>query len=330
MVDIPDLLMEAKKGFSATKDTPTGDLQLSLHSDANHEPLNRKIELSQYHTGTEFDIWVSPPSVGVLSNMISALSISFSSKGPTNYVLPSLPEQGQFLDSIPSYPGYPDKTQFLYIREAVTNLWTSLNPFYNEMRRVIVQGPPGMGKTLSIWGFSLHYSIKQKETVLFLRIPKKETPSYAFIENETIKAFELSGAEQSLYSLLSSLCNQNKPSLLVLDGVTQDSFNYVLKELQKDYLLGVSVIICMSMQIAKSGEIMDKTKLNPSLLFPCWNYNDLLTVWNRGGEEVLNNEGESFEDRFYYSGSSVRYLFLKKEILLEDLNSHLNLSGVIF
>eukprot|EP00644_Phytophthora_capsici_P007927 jgi/Phyca11/128693/e_gw1.77.31.1 len=168
----------------------------------------------------------------------------------------------------------------------------SFNEF--EDMKSILMGSPGIGKSTLLCVMAFHVVLKYKKNVLVYRQLKEENYLFylGYEDDEvvffTVKRCKVLEAKRIYKVLWKQLAISNV--WLLLDG-----FRY--KEIPEG--LETFRMLATSQQVnLKSQELTDAY----CCLLPCWSKNDLLSI----GSLIYNFTPDEMEERFFYSGGSVR------------------------
>ncbi|KAG2768497.1 hypothetical protein Pcac1_g20369 [Phytophthora cactorum] len=176
-------------------------------------------------------------------------------------------------------------------------------------KKSIVMGSPGIGKSTLLCLMAFYLIFKHKKNVLVYRRLTK------LMEENCLLYLGYEGDKVVYFSVLSCEVSEAKRIYRALRGqhgasnvwLLLDGFHYrqIPEGIQTFNLLATSQQVDF-----KEHEITDAYLC----LFPCWRKQDLIKL----GEQVYHFDEEEMDDRFYYSGGSVRLFTLATIALIQE------------
>eukprot|EP01041_Mallomonas_annulata_P009507 gene9507-19756_t len=211
-----------------------------------------------------------------------------------------------------------------HIRAECHRLWSFLDDNVDEVK--FVQGPPGVGKSIEVYMYAMHNSIKLNRTLLYIH---SDIKNYHIIYRHEIQAGTISykrirkdvNTDNSMYKHLANwlrpILNSETIDLLVVDGLFPNAFftsmcnSKIWKQCQ-------SLIICSSFQAVK---IKQDDELSFNTFEMCsWTYGE----YKKAIKSKALIKGDDFKERYYYAGGSIRLMKWNIGKVKRTLDRHLS------
>ena len=223
----------------------------------------------------------------------------------------------------------------VFCRPASVELWNALDSMGSGLT---IFGPPGVGKSLTVWlWLSYHRSIQSK-SVLWVHVSKVATPLGLLLNSSGIQKF-------CPDATFVSTCTAD---IVVLDGVIDDDYEMLQFERalwQFDINRKRKAILVASMALKKRNlETFERLNVKRFDMYP-WSLEEFKSACRDSQffDSVKSNlgakEGASFDDlqrdtliaeKYYFAGDSARWMFAKTiETVMSEINSYISCVGNI-
>ena len=204
---------------------------------------------------------------------------------------------------VPMYPGGEGDSVRVVPRRAVLNVWRRLGDLMagdEHFKTLFLQGPPGMGKTLSVWTWCVRYAA-QGHKVVFVRTLSAGPWQWAVLEGDALDAGSLEREDVTgTRAVLNGIYKEcTDVQLFVVDGVTSDTYKEVLQWIPES--CKCKAVVVSSSQVIVAGDQAYTGGLVKAA-FPVWTVDDFSLL---PGVDV---DSAAFQEQHFYAGVSVRYM----------------------
>lgn len=218
---------------------------------------------------------------------------------------------------VPNYPFADHVEETLFVRPPMKDLWQFLDKHmeYRDSGTVIVQGAPGIGKTLAVWVWCLDYATREGSvensypSILFIRV-KSPDVSYAVLSNQRLSSGAIVATGGFTCDHLRSVVGAvgRELDLVVVDGLDGKNIRVPLELMNAakdpELLLAPKLVVSLSMHASLREESMfapgSGHPYRQIRSFPGWEKEEYPAHWK---------ENAKFPDWHYYAGSSIRLMW---------------------
>ena len=202
-------------------------------------------------------------------------------------------------------PSQEDLTVPLYLREAAVTLLQSLN---SQHQSLLVEGPPGTGKSSLIWLWACTQAHQQN--VLWLHVDRQFVCCTVLLANGTVTKYENCALANCH---LEDIAKRGKVQICVVDGVSEENKASTVGPARAWFFNQLEQSNVVRLVVVASSQItVDDTDNFYKHSLPSWTvdeYRDALrnsqfrvAVRGQEGEEWLAN-------RYFMAGGSARWMF---------------------
>eukprot|EP00465_Bigelowiella_longifila_P000031 CAMPEP_0185251168 /NCGR_PEP_ID=MMETSP1359-20130426/616_1 /TAXON_ID=552665 /ORGANISM="Bigelowiella longifila, Strain CCMP242" /LENGTH=601 /DNA_ID=CAMNT_0027832953 /DNA_START=316 /DNA_END=2118 /DNA_ORIENTATION=- len=201
----------------------------------------------------------------------------------------------------------------LYGREEAIELWTTLE----KERELEIVGAPGLGKSVTTWGWAVSRWIAGKN-VLWVHFLRAKPPTVAFLNGETKKAVRVNfvndGDLNNSNLVANGTLNGSKADIVVLDGLRTDGQEHQALEQSCHFDEERVNIVTKSLAGKEAFGEVRRHAMHP------WTLEQYLAASKDeafrkevctfiGCEDEEDEFSEKLREKFYFAGHSARWMF---------------------
>jgi hypothetical protein len=196
------------------------------------------------------------------------------------------------------YSGLVGSNQ-IYVREESRRLWDVLEKL-NKNDLLFVDGPPGVGKSTELYGWSMYKSRSTDKKVLWLHKGLKGI-CCIFLNRHRDTVYTL--VAENLVNGLQNLWSSLEADIVVFDGFTSDTFKDLVGFFfyKKVILIGCSSYSTGRLLKSCDHEEIDRLMKRKYFTMNSWKFSEYTVVLKETDESVLR-------EKYYYAGGSMRLM----------------------
>lgn len=205
------------------------------------------------------------------------------------------------------------------VRNDTVRIWNELNEWLNNgrIRGACVKGPPGVGKSLVVYAFTMHYinPPESNRNVLYIR---QFGISYNIIcyMNKSGNTYTTIDVNE----ILKILASNNSWNLVVLDGIKEELMKLYFSAYSVNNT--VKVLCCTSYYYLKMsiGESCWYKFINFKMY--SWSLDEIKVAFhNNDNKEIFGDMTENeIDEKYYYGGGNMHLLFNPVEEIIDTLD----------
>jgi hypothetical protein len=212
-----------------------------------------------------------------------------------------------------------------FARKETLDLWAKLQGL-NLTNRMIIQGPPGIGKSTELYAW-VQYKRKERN-ILYLHFSSCKGIFILVCTPDYIQQYVLYVATTTLLikDFILSLSENLKVKfdIVVCDGFLQQSgmLSLVFSIFREQIVIYCSSYKASNEVKGESRQILAKE--HGSLItfeMNSWQFCDYIAAFKEGVFEVVFNSTEEIHKRYHYAGGNLRLMLLSENDCLDELNS---------
>ena len=223
--------------------------------------------------------------------------------------------------------GLGEGSKMLYMREASQALFDALT---KNAATLLVEGPPGTGKSILTWYWASEIALKTDITVCWIHV----------VPTGVVKACMLGSNKVFRYRTISRLANAqlfiegSDADVVIVDGMTEENRSQLMPVALNCRTLNpeISVVFVTSAQIRLPVQVLRQDRIEIHKV-PSWTLAEYQAACENEKffDEVKENlsEDENFDEKitgkYFYAGGSARWMFaLNVTEVIEDAFSSLS------